>query len=181
MHTKADMRNGRLFLRSVLELAAVTLFVFGTGWAGVRVAECAHRCPLRPGREGVIELRLVKSDRKGNVVFQEGAGYAGWWHCEGNDWRLEWRLRPVSARYGVEIRLANPASLKGESIGVEIGDLRLQAVVPDTGRPGEWKTLSLGEVLLADKPMTLVVHVGSAGLTNVNVKSVTLRPLASAS
>jgi len=180
MDTKEHTGPG-LLLRSAAELAAVTLLAFGTGWAGVRLAEIVHRHPVRPGPDGIIELRLVKSDRHGDESFEEGAGYAGWWHCQGTDWGLEWRLRPESARYGVEVRLSSPAPLAGERIAVAIGDHRLQAVVPDTGGPAKWKTLSLGEVLLEAKPYTLMVRGGSDGLTNVNIKSVSLHPLASAS
>ena len=73
------------------------------------------------------------------------------------------------------------APLAGESIEVALGDHKLQAVVPDTGGPAKWKIISLGEVVLEDKPYTLIVRGGSDGLTNVNVKSVSLRPLAPAS
>jgi len=178
MDTKEHTGPG-LLLRSAAELAAVTLLVFGTGWAGVRLAEIVHRHPVRPGSGGIIDLRLVKSDRHGDVSFEEGAGYAGWWHCQGNDWGLEWRLRPTSSRYGVEVRLSSPGPLDGERIEVAIGDQRLQATVPATGGPAKWKTVQLGELLLEHKPYTLMVRGGPHGLTNVNIKSVSLRPLTS--
>ncbi len=169
--------GARLVLRSSLELGAVTLLVFCTGWLGVRLAEVVHRHPVGPGRGGVIELRLVKSDRHGDVSFEEGSGYAGWWHCQGSDWGLEWRLRATAGRYDVEARLATPVTPAGERIEVAIGDHRLQADIPNTGGPGKWKTIGLGAVPLEDKTYTLTV----CGGTNLNIKSVTLRPLPSAS
>lgn len=164
-------------LRSALELAAVTLLIFGTGWLGVRIAEVVHRHPVRPGPDGAIQLRLVNSDRHGDVAFEEGSGYAGWWHCQGKDWSLEWRINPASIRYAVEVRLATPVPPDGEPLHVAIAGHRLQAAVPNTGGRSKWNTLSLGQVPLEDKLYTLVVHGG----TNVNIKSVTLRPAASAS
>src|ERR1035438_8028546 len=69
---------GRLLARSAVELALVTALVFATGWGGVRLAEAVHRHLVTPGRDGTIELPIVKSDRSGNVSFEEGSGYKGW-------------------------------------------------------------------------------------------------------
>lgn len=187
MHEPANEGRG-LWWRSAAELAGVTLLVFTTGWVGVRVAEHVHQRPVSPGRGDVIELRLVKSDRHGDVSFEEGAGYAGWWHCLGKDWAIEWRFAPVPARrYSVEVRVASPERVAGEKILVTVtgpanrGDQVLEGIVPDTGGPAKWKALKLGEVPVAAGVYTLTVRPGSAGLTNLNVKSVILRPLASAS
>ena len=169
----------RLVLRSTGELAAVTALVFATGWVGVRLAELAHRHPVRPARGGAIELRLVKSDRRGEVSFEEGPGYAGWWHCRG-DWSVEWRFAPDSARrYSVEVRVASPERPSAGRIEAAIGDQVLETVVPDTGGPAKWKTLNLGQVTLEAKPYTLTVRPGTGGLTKLNVKSATLRPMES--
>jgi hypothetical protein len=166
-----------LILRSALELGAVTLLVFCTGWVGVRIAEVVHRQSVTPSRDGVIQLRLVKSDRHGDVSFEEGSGYTGWWHCQGNDWSLAWRLEPASTRYSVEVRLATPVPPGGQKLEVAVGDHKLQAAVPDTGGSAKWKTLSLGEIALENKAYSLTVR----GCTNLNVKSLALRPLVSAS
>jgi len=178
----------KLLLRSLGELVAVTLLVFATGWGGVRLAEWVHRHPVGAGRGGIIELRIVKSDRHGDVSFEEGPGYVGWWRCRGKEWAVEWRFAPESTRhYNVEVRLSSPERLAGEKIEVAIRDrkgggdrwLRLQAVVPDTGGPAKWMTLSMGEVPLEALPYTLIVRPGSTGLTSLNVKSVIIRPVES--
>lgn len=178
----------RQLLRGAIELAAVTLLVFATGWTGVCLAERVHRHVVSPGPGGIIELRLVKSDRRGEVSFEEGPGYAGWWHCQGKDWAVEWRFASEAThRYSVEIRVSNPEHLAGEKIEVAIrdqsttGDHKLQTVIPDTGGFAKWETLNLGEVSLEGRPYTLIVRPGSDGLTNLNVKSVTLRPTESKS
>jgi hypothetical protein len=178
-----DMRKNtevKLLIRSAAELAAMTLLVFATGWVGVRLAERVHRHPVSPRPGGIIELRLVKSDRRGEVSFEEGPGYAGWWHCVGKDWAVEWRFAPESARrYGVEVRVASPERLPEARIAVAVGDRVLEAIVPDTGGPAKWKTLDLGQVLLDAKPCTLTVRPGAGGLTKLNLKSATLRPVES--
>jgi hypothetical protein len=176
-----------LLLRSLGELVAVTLLVFATGWGGVRLAERVHRHPVSAGRGGIVELRIVKSDRHGDVSFEEGPGYVGWWHCRGKEWAVEWRFAPNSARhYRIEVRLASPERLAGEKIEVAIRDqkggnrwLRMQQVVPDTGGPENWMTLQMGEVQLEATPYTLAVRPGSPGSTSLNVKSVTIRPVES--
>ena len=169
----------QLVLRSTGELVAVTALVFATGWIGVRLAELVHRHPVSPAPNGMIELRLVKSDRRGDVAFEEGPGYAGWWHCRG-DWAVEWRFAPKSARrYSVEVRVASPERSAEGRLAVAVGDRVLEAVVPDTGGPAKWKTLNLGQVALEAKPYTLTVRPGPGGLTNLNVKSATLRPVES--
>jgi hypothetical protein len=172
--------ESRLLLRSAVELAAVTLLVFATGRAGVRLAEHVHRHPVRPGPGGIIELRIVKSDRRGEVSFEEGPGYAGWWHCVGKDWAVEWRFAPEPARrYSVGVRVASPEHLPEARIAVAVGDHVLEAIVPDTGGPAKWKTLNLGQVVLDGTPCTLTVRPGASGLTNLNLKSATLRPVES--
>lgn len=184
MNTKTNS-GMKLLLRSLGELVAVTLLVFATGWVGVRLAERVHRHPVGAGRGGIIELRIVKSDRRGDVSFEEGPGYVGWWHCRGKAWAVEWRFAPKSARrYHVEVLVSSPGRLAGEKIEVAIrgqkggGDrwLRLQAVVPDTGGPAKWRALDLSGVPLEAMPYTLTVRPGSPGLTDVNVKSVIIRP-----
>jgi hypothetical protein len=141
------------------------------------VAEVLHRNPVSLGRDGVIQSGLVKSDRHGGVSFDEGSGSVGWRHCQGNDWSLEWRLEPTSTRYGVEVRLATPIPPVGGQIEVAIGGHRLRAPVPDTGVRTERKTLSLGEIPLENKAYSLTV----CDSTNLDIKSVALRTLASAS
>jgi hypothetical protein len=170
---------GRLIFRSAAELAMVTALVFATGWGGVRLAQAVHRHPVGPGRGGVIELRLAKSDRQGDVTFEEGSGYAGWWHCQGN-WAVEWRVAPESAgRYRVEVRVASLERATEGRLEVVIGDQVLAAAVPDTGGPAKWKTLALGQVALEAKPYTLTVRPGAGGSAKLNVKSATLRPVES--
>jgi hypothetical protein len=172
----------KLLLRSAAELAGVTLLVFVTGWAGVRVAEAAHHHPVRANGAGVVELHIAKSDRRGDVSFEEGSGYAGWWHCRGNDWAVEWRFAAESNRpYRVEVLVATLETIADKKIAVAIhdqasgGDQLLQAAIPASG-PGKWRTISFGETSLGTGPFTLTVRPGSADLTNLNVKSATLRP-----
>jgi hypothetical protein len=173
----ASKTGFKLWFRSAAELAAVTLLVFATGWAGVRLAEWVHRYPVSPGRGGIIELRLVKSDRHGDVSFEEGPGYAGWWHCRGKDWAVEWKFAPASARrYRVEARVSTPQRLPAGLIEVTIGDRVLKAAIPGTSEPGKWKTLELGQITLEAKPNTLTVRPDLGGVTNLNLKSVTLKP-----
>jgi hypothetical protein len=168
---------GRLLSRSAVELMLVTALVFATGWGGVRLAEAVHRHPVTPGRDGTIQLPIVKSDRRGDVSFEEGAGYKGWWHCQGGDWAVDWRLAAEPRRYRVETRLARSEPKTGARIAVVIGDQTLEAAVPETGGPAKWKALDLGVVLLDAKPCVLTVRpAGSGGDANVNLKSVTLRP-----
>lgn len=181
MNSNEQLRP-KLVLRSAVELAGVTLLVFATGWAGVRVAEAAHQHPVRAGRAGVIELRLAKSDRRGNVSFVE-AGYSGWWNCRGQDWAITWRFAAESKQpYRIEVLVATPEKTAGEKIEVAIhdqsagGEQLLQADVPNTGGAGKWKALNLGEASLGTGFFTLTVRPGSDGLTNLNVKSATLRP-----
>jgi hypothetical protein len=170
---------GKLMLRSTGELAMVTALVFVTGWGGVRLAQADHRHPVGPGRGGVIELRLAKSDRQGDVIFEEGLGYAGWWHCRGN-WAVEWRVSPKAAsRYHVEARVASLERATEGRLEVAIGDQVLAVEAPDTGGPAKWKTLVLGPVLLEAKPCTLSVRPGADGPVNLNVKMTTLRPMES--
>ncbi len=167
--------TGRLILRSAGELAMVTALIFATGWGGVRLAQAVHRHPVGPGRGGVIELRLAKSDRQGDVTFEEGSGYAGWWHCQGN-WAVEWRVAPrLAGRYRVEARVASLERATEGRLEVAVGDQVLAVAVPDTGGPAKWKTLVLGPALLETKPYTLSVRPGAGGPANLNVKSVTLR------
>ena len=166
-----------LLVRSILELAGVTVLVFGTGWFGLLLAQQAHRHPVGPGRDGTIELRLAKSDRYGDVSFIEGSGYAGWWHCQGKDWKVEWRFAPPLARaYDVEARVSSPQRLNGQQIEVAAGDQALKGVVADTGGAAKWQVLKLGKVALEARPYTLTVTPGSEDLTNLNLKSITLRP-----
>lgn len=167
----------RLLARSAVELVLVTVLVFGTGWGGVRLAEVVHRHPVTPGRDGTIQLPIVKSDRRGNVNFVEGSGYKGWWQCQGGDWAVDWRLAAEAQRYRVEARVARPEPKAGGRIAVAIGDQTLEADVPETGGPAKWKALDLGVVFLEAKPYVLTVcPSASGGDTNMNLKSVTLRP-----
>ena len=168
---------GRLLARSAVELALVTALVFATGWGGVRLAEAVHRHPVTPGRDGTIELPIVKSDRSGNVSFEEGSGYKGWWHCQGGDWRVNWRLVAESRHYRVLARVARSEAKTEGRIAVLIGDQTLEAAVPETSGPAKWKAVDLGVVLLEAKPYLLTVRPATlGGDTNVNLKSVTLRP-----
>lgn len=169
---------GMVVLRSAAELGAVTALVFATGWGGARLAAAVHRYPVGPGREGIIELRLAKSDRRGDVTFEEGSGYAGWWHCRGNDWAVEWKLAPKTAGpYRIEALLANPARTPEARVEIVIGEQVRPAPVPDTGGPSKWKKLDLGVVSLETKAYSLIVRPsGPDGATNLNLKSVTLRP-----
>lgn len=167
----------QLVLRSGVELVAVTALVFATGWGGVRLAEVMHRHPVGPSKSGIIELRIVKSDRRGDVTFEEGSGYAGWWHCRG-DWAVEWRVAPkLPGRYRVEVRVATSERTPDRLLEVTIGDQVLAATVPDTGGAAKWKTLDAGLITLEAKACSLVVRPGSAAPANLNVKSVTLRPV----
>ena len=83
-------------------------------------------------------------------------------------------------RYSVEVRVASPERLPEGRIEVAIGDRVLETVVPDTGGAAKWKTLKLGQVALEAKPYTLTIRPGAGGLTKLNVKSATLRPVESA-
>jgi hypothetical protein len=167
----------KLVLRSAAELAMVTALVFATGWGGVHLAQAVHRHPVGPARHGVVELRLAKSDRRGDVTFEEGPGYAGWWHCQGA-WEVQWRVAPGSTgQYRVEVRLASLQPTTEGRLEVAIGDQVLTTAVPDTGGPTKRKTLTLGPVLLETKPYTLSVRPGAGGPANLNLKSVTLRPV----
>ncbi len=164
-------------VRSVGELALVSALVFATGWAGVHLATAAHRWPVGPGRGGVIELRLAKSDRRGDATFEEGAGYVGWWHCRG-DWAVEWKLAPkLAGRYQVEVRVASPEPATEGRLEVAVGDQVLASAVTNSGGPANWQKLNVGVVSLEAKLYPLVVRPGPGGMTNLNVRSVTLRPI----
>src|ERR1019366_4343575 len=96
---------------------------FVTGWSGVLIAESMHRRPAGPARDGNIYLRIVKSDRHGDITFEEGPGYVGWWHCRGQDWKIDWSFAPESARrYRVEVNVLSPEPASGQHIQVAIGD-----------------------------------------------------------
>src|ERR1039458_10389503 len=136
---------GRLLSRSAVELALVTALVFATGWGGVRLAEAVHRHPVTPGRDGTIELPIVKSDRSGNVSFEEGSGYKGWWHCQGGDWGVNWRLVAEFRHYRVLARVARSEAKTEGRIAVLIGDQTLEAAVPETSGPAKWKAVDLGD------------------------------------
>ena len=132
---------GRLLARSAVELALVTALVFATGWGGVRLAEAVHRHPVTPGRDGTIELPIVKSDRSGNVSFEEGSGYKGWWHCQGGDWGVNWRLVAEFRHYRVLARVArSEAKTPALAISFIIGVIasakhtRIDAKSDSTGR-----------------------------------------------
>lgn len=164
---------GKLLLRSAIELVGVVALVFGIGWCSVRLAEAAHGYPVRPTRGGTIELRIAKSDRKGEVTFEEGEWYAGWWHCRG-DWTVDWRVAPaVAGDYHVEVR-AGSGSKKPERIKVTIGGQTLETETSGT----ELKTASMGLVRLKAVPYKLTVQPAGPEIqaSCVNLKSVTLRP-----
>jgi len=176
----------KLLLRSAAELAGVTLLVFATGWVGVRAAEMAHQFPVRAGRGGVIEMRLAKSDRHGDVTFIE-AGYSGWFNCRGADWAIDWRFATEPKQpYQVEVLVAAPEKILAETIEVTIrgsGSESTQVLRADIANaaPGKWKTISFGEVALGDGSFVLTVRPGSGGLTNLNIKLAALRPRQTAS
>ena len=174
-----------IWLRSAAELGGVALLVFGIGLVGVWLAAAVHRTPVRAGRGGLIELRIARSDRQGDVTFME-ANYAGWWHCRGNDWAVQWQFQPETDQpYNVGIMVATPERTAGETLEAAVQsatDSRNQVFrteVPDTGGAGRWQTLDFGSVLPVPGVGTLTVRPGSAGLTNLNIKRATLRPIES--
>jgi hypothetical protein len=167
----------RLISHSAAELFLVVALVFATGWIGVRLAEVLHRLPVGANRDGTIELPIVKSDRHGDVSFEEGFGYKGWWHCTGNNWDVDWRLIAESRSYHVLTRAAKSEPNTKCRIAVEIGGQTLEASVPGTGDPTGGKAVGLGIIRLDSKPYTLTVRPAAAdGQAEVNLKSVTLRP-----
>jgi hypothetical protein len=167
----------RLISRSAVELILVVSLVFAMGWIGVHLAEAMHKLPVRPRQDGTVELLIVKSDRRGNVSFEEGFGYQGWWHCQGNDWAVDWKFIAESGRYRVQTRVTSLEPNKEGRIEVVIGGQTIEAAVPETDGPEKWKALDLGVVHLEAKSYLLTVRpAASAGQTNMNLKSVTLRP-----
>lgn len=171
-----------LWLRSGMELAAVALLVFAIGWIGVQAATLVHQRPIQPDGSGAIALRLVKSDRRGSMAFEEGPGYAGWWHCQGKDWTVEWRFAAeAKARYSVEMLVATPERQETESVEVVIRDQStgreevFETKIPYTGGSAKWKTVSCGDATLENGPYVLIVRPVSGRPGTLNVKSVTLR------
>lgn len=176
---------GRMVLRSAGELVAVAVFIFVTGWVGVRVAEAVHQHPVGPRRDGSIELRIAKSNHRGNVKFEEGQEYVGWWHCTG-EWAIDWRFAPKQAgAYHVEVLVASPVPKPDDRIRITINHQVMDGAIPDTsghsqwGR-SDWKTINLGQISLESRPYSLTVQPAAAGgLADFIVKSVTLRPVQS--
>jgi hypothetical protein len=167
----------RLVSRSALELVFVAALVFALGWIGVRVAELLHRLPVHPNGKGNIELPIVKSDRRGNVTFEEGFSYKGWWHCQGNDWAVDWKFVAEARRYRVRARVASPEQSHKTKIALVIGGKKLEAEAPETGGPDDWKNLALGTISLEKKSYILTVcPATSDGQALMNLKSVSLSP-----
>jgi hypothetical protein len=154
---------GRLLSRSAVELILITGLVFATGWIGVRLAEAVHRHPITARSDGTIELPIVKSDRRGNVSFEEGSGYQGWWHCRGGDWAVDWRFTSEARRYHLKTRVARSEPETEGQIAVVIGDQMLEAAVPETDGPAQWKVVDLGVVFLEAKTYVLTVRPTASG------------------
>ena len=170
---------GSRILRDALELIAVTMLVFAIGWCVTRLAEAAHVLPVGPAHDGGITLRIAKSDRHGDVKFEEGQDFTGWWHCMG-EWTVAWRLAPKSARlYHIWVRVSNPARQAERQIQVEINNRLLTAEIPNTGNPSnwKWKDMDLGTAPLEAKPYSLNVQSKNFGRSDsLNLKWVILRP-----
>lgn len=167
----------QLVSRSLVELALIASLVFATGWIGVHLAEFLHRRPVNANADGTIELPIVKSDRHGTVSFEEGFGYKGWWHCEGNDWEVAWRLVAQSRRYRVQIRVATPEVDGNGQIAVVIGRQSIEAPIPATGGIEKWTDLDLDNFHLQAGSCLLTIHPAASNRpARMNLKSVTLRP-----
>lgn len=169
---------GKSALSGVAELVAVITLVFAIGGCGTRLAEAVHRLPVGPAPDHVITLRIAKSDRQGDVTFQEGSGYAGWWHCKG-DWAVKWNVAPKSSgQYQVLVRVSCPDRKQVDQIKVDIGDQQLVAAVPQMDAPSQWKDIDLGVVSLEAKPYSLTTQPAASNMSaSLNVKLVILRPV----
>lgn len=165
-----------LLLRSIGELLFVIALVFATGWIGVRLATAVHDWPIQAARDGGMELGIVKSNRQGDVTFEEGPGYVGWWHCSGQ-WALDWRVQPARpGRYRVEALIACADRHAAGQIEIQIGEQTLTAAVPGTGGASRWKSIELGQLAIENRPYTLTLR-SAASAPTLNIKNVTLRPI----
>jgi hypothetical protein len=170
----------RVFVASAAELFLVAALVFAIGWAGVHLGAAVHQRPVGPNDKNVIALGIAQSDRQGEVKFDEGAGYAGWWRCSGV-WSVGWKIAPrQTGRYHLEARLANPEQKADGRIEVMIGDQLIEKNIAYTGGPTNWnpawKTIDLGSVSL--KSLAYAVNIRPApvgGQTNLYLKSISLR------
>jgi alpha-L-fucosidase len=136
---------------------------------------------LRPGPDGVLHLparsALTHGDR---LAYEDGNGKdnLGFWTVK-DDW-AEWSVVAPPGEYEVLLDYACDTGSGGSRYAVEVGEQRLEAMVPADGT-GSWtafRQVALGRVQLPGEGTIAIRALTKPNLAVMNVRSMKLVPKA---
>ncbi len=182
---------------TVLEFAAVTVFVVIVIFVFQRIALMRYNQPVAPAPNGVLtlipytatlhgslqlhplDLELQKEDfsyHYGRELHKERMNRTVT-HWTEPDASVEWNLNPGGGTYEVEICYACPEDSAGGSFTLDVGGTPLSGTVQNTGGWDQWQTFPLGEVQLGGEKVALTVKAQQLGTSALmDLKSIVLKP-----